>query len=376
MGKKIGIMTFWTSKDNYGQILQAYALQTVLRKMGHEPFLIRYDYRHDPTFASTIKEKVFHLLKDPAIICRFILSKFRRREKVVADVHDRKFDEFIRDHMTVCEKIYTDYRELKANPPEADVYICGSDVVWYPRRMSEPYFLDFNTDARRVAYAPSFGTADVPVWFREMAKPWLEKFYAISTREQSGADVCNEILGTDRCVCNLDPTLLLQADDYRKLFTSQSKRSTEKYCLAYFLGTETDVDFYKLRQYAANRGMDFKFIPSQGREHELANLYPDIPEWLQVFAFAECICTNSFHGCVFAVIFRKKFLYFPIRGKYVALNNRVYSLLDRLGIDRSLVVCDSVIDFRIDYAEQVEHRIDNIVNGSMSWLMCNLLGNA
>ena len=372
MGKKIGIMTFWTSKDNYGQILQAYALQTVLRKMGHEPFLIRYDHRHDPTFASTIKEKVFHLLKDPAILCRFILSKFRRREEVAADVHDRKFDEFIRDNMAVSEKIYTDYRELKANPPAADVYICGSDVVWYPRRMSEPYFLDFNTDARRIAYAPSFGTADVPVWFRKMAKPWLEKFYAVSTREQSGADVCNEILGTDRCVCNLDPTLLLQADDYRKLFAS--KRPTEKYCLAYFLGSETDVNFYELRQYAANREMNFKFIPSQGREHELTNFYPDIPEWLQAFAFAESICTNSFHGCVFAVIFRKKFLYFPIRGKYVALNNRVYSLFDCLGIDRSLVVAnsDKAMGFHIEYSDRIELAINAVIGRSISWLRYNL----
>lgn len=372
MGKKIGIMTFWTSKDNYGQILQAYALQTVLRKMGHEPFLIRYDFRHDPTFASTIKEKAIHLLKDPAILCRFILSKFRRREEAVAEVHDRKFDEFIRDHMAVSEKIYTDYRELKVNPPEADVYICGSDVVWYPRRMSEPYFLNFNTAARRIAYAPSFGTADVPVWFRKMAKPWLEKFHAVSTREQTGADVCNEILGSDKCVCNLDPTLLLQADDYRKLFASE--RSTEKYCLAYFLGTKTDVDFCKLKQYAVKRDMDFKFIPSQGREHELANLYPDIPEWLQTFALAECIFTNSFHGCVFAIIFRKKFLYFPIKGKYEALNNRTYSLLNRLGINSSLAVTysDMDIDFRMEYNDSIEVAVDAVTEKSISWLRENL----
>lgn len=372
MGKKIGIMTFWTSKDNYGQILQAYALQTVLRKMGHEPFLIRYDYRHDPTFASTIKEKVFHLLKDPSILIRFFRSKIAKKGGADVDIHDRKFDEFIRDHMTVSEKLYTDYRELKANPPEADVYICGSDVVWYPRRMSEPYFLDFNTDARRIAYAPSFGTADVPVWFCKMVKPYLEKFHAVSTREQSGADVCNEILGTDRCVCNLDPTLLLQADDYRKLFAS--KRSAEKYCLAYFLGTEIDVDFYKLRQYAANRGMDFKFIPSQGREHELANLYPDIPEWLQAFEAAEYIFTNSFHGCVFAIIFRKKFLYFPIKGEYAALNNRVYSLFDCLGIDRSLALAhsDKDMDSLIEYSDSIEIGINSVIGRSISWLRDNL----
>ena len=371
MGKKIGIMTFWTSKDNYGQILQAYALQTVLRKMGHEPFLIRYDFRHDPTFASTIKEKAIHLLKDPAILCRFILSKFRRREEAVAEVHDRKFDEFIRDHMAVSEKIYTDYRELKVNPPEADVYICGSDVVWYPRRMSEPYFLNFNTDARRIAYAPSFGTADVPVWFRKMAKPWLEKFHAVSTREQSGADVCNEILGSDKCVCNLDPTLLLQADDYRKLFASE--RSTEKYCLAYFLGTETDVDYDAIKDFAKSRHLPLRLITVQGNKVE-GNYFPTITEWLESFCNAEYIFTNSFHGCAFSLIFHKRFLYFPIVGSLSSLNNRVESLLDKLNVGNKIIYRGNINVIYDDVmpVDKTTMQLEKFMRMSYTWLEDNI----
>lgn len=368
MGKKIGIMTFWTSKDNYGQILQAYALQTVLRKMGHEPFLIRYDHRHDPTFASTIKEKVFHLLKDPSILIRFFRSKVAKKGDADVDIHDRKFDEFIRDHMTVSEKLYTDYRELKANPPEADVYICGSDVVWTPIASMEPFFLTFCTNAKRIAYAPSFGTGVLPGQFIEKIRPWLSVFNAISTREDSGAVICNRVLGRKDCICNPDPTLLLDSEDYMEVYRPTSLDSEDKSCVAYFLGSDTNVEFAAIGEFARKKGLKLKFIPAQNCKEE-GNHYPTIEEWLSDFACAKYIFTNSFHGCVFAILFNKKFMFFPLKGSFVSMNERIVSLFEiyKIRFDRMFNGNIDCIDQDIDYTE-VNVRLKNKSILAKEWL--------
>ena len=135
---KIGIMTYWTSEENYGQILQGYALQQVLRNMGHEPFLIRYDYRYEPG-----------------------QMPFNRPEHF----HTRHFEDFRQKYMVVSDKEYMSYHELVSAPPKADSYIVGSDQVWYLGLNPEnklnrlhAYFLDFGgEDIQRYAVAASWG---------------------------------------------------------------------------------------------------------------------------------------------------------------------------------------------------------------------------
>uniref|UniRef100_UPI0026114D82 polysaccharide pyruvyl transferase family protein n=1 Tax=uncultured Treponema sp. TaxID=162155 RepID=UPI0026114D82 len=126
---KVGILTFWWSNDNYGQLLQCYALQKYLRDAGHDAFLIRYNSQNDFT-----RSPVFiRLLKalNPILLFKYLNYRVNSRKSIVeAKLHDRHFEDFRNKYIVQSEKIYSSYSELKENPPEADVYIAGSDQVW------------------------------------------------------------------------------------------------------------------------------------------------------------------------------------------------------------------------------------------------------
>ena len=160
---KIGIMTFWWSNDNYGQLLQCYALQKYLRDKGHDVFSIKYNYTKDikrnPLF--------FRLLKacNPILLFKYLLSK-KRCAKILNEqnIYDRYFDDFREKYIHFSDFNYVSYEDLKQNPPDADVYIVGSDQVWNYWNMKlwryinplHVYFLDFGSEKiKRISYAAS-----------------------------------------------------------------------------------------------------------------------------------------------------------------------------------------------------------------------------
>ena len=125
---RIGIMTFWWSNDNYGQLLQCYALQKYLRDAGHDAYLIRYDNRQDLRTPALIK-----LLKglNPYLLLRYLNHKMKSRKlQEEARIHNRGFDDFRNKYLKQSESLYTCYDQLEENPPQADCYIVGSDQVW------------------------------------------------------------------------------------------------------------------------------------------------------------------------------------------------------------------------------------------------------
>jgi hypothetical protein len=124
---KIGIMTFWRSEDNYGQLLQCYALQKYLRDAGHDAYLIRYDSKNDYIKLSVWKKAIKGL--NPVKSFGYISSKIRAPliKKLNAE---RKFLDFRNIYIKQSKSIYHSYKELVENPPEADMYITGSDQVW------------------------------------------------------------------------------------------------------------------------------------------------------------------------------------------------------------------------------------------------------
>ena len=151
---KIGIVTFWSSKDNYGQLLQLFALQTFLKELGHEPFLIRYAFWKDNSIPKLFKE--YFLL--PWRIPRAIKNKIAERKVHKSNiVHERKFVEFLSENILYTEQIYST-KELINNPPIADCYITGSDQVWGALTPNPVFFLQFGAkEIKRISFAASFG---------------------------------------------------------------------------------------------------------------------------------------------------------------------------------------------------------------------------
>lgn len=336
---KIGIMTFWWSNDNYGQLLQCYAMQKYLRDLGHDAFLIRYNYKTD------VKKNplLIRCLKafNPVLLARYILIK-----KHVADVrseqlkNDRGFDEFRARYIAQSERVYRSYFDLKANSPEADAYIVGSDQVWNywhknPRRYFNPnraYFLDFGSEnARRLSYAASWGVTELPEDYEEEIKPLLAGFEYVSVREESGVELCRECGRNDaEWVC--DPTLLLSAEIYRSLYSENRIRKPDgKYILLYMLDNECDFDVQSVYAFAEARGLKVIYVTGNGVIDGREKFFATIPEWLCLIDNAEYVITNSFHGSVFCTVFHKPFGVVRLTGKEASMNARFESLFDLRG---------------------------------------------
>lgn len=316
-------------RTNFGGILQDYALQTVLRRMGHEPVTIDYDCRY---------AKARWLMG-------WIRSMLKGRQHPVQFPHynrsgQENLNRFIHQHITMTKPVNTPlegWEQLRKvwNGSEPDAVVIGSDQVWspwanVPLDFLGNMYLDFVPDfkGKRVAYAASFGSGEwtyTQEWTDKCSR-LAKKFDAISVREDSGVKLCKEHLGVD-AVHVLDPTLLLTGADYAKLLSRPAKNTNMLF--AYVLDTsEEKVRF--LKAIAERFGLTLKI---QGANDDLK--WEDrIEDWLSDIRDAAMVVTDSFHGSVFAIQFHRPFLSI-VNHKRGA--DRFTSLLGKLGLMERLV---------------------------------------
>lgn len=332
---KIGILTFWNTPDNYGQMLQCYALQTFLRSQGHDTFLVRTgkEWQPAPGFVPQLKDKLrsaSRLRQYPAYFVgktitnlAYLLTHGRLKQYKV----ERDFDTFRKDYLHCSDRTYS-LEELKQNPPQADCFIVGSDQIWNTR--DGIYFLSWANDSvRKIAYAASFGGLKGEPEFYDLIRPWLKRFDWISVREQSGIEICKNS-GRDDAHLVCDPTLLLTQDDYALLATAPKDKPKRKYIFVYLLGTRTHINMKDVYAYAQSKDMDVVYVGSQGVVDKFPRLEPTVLEWLWYVQHAEMVFTNSFHGTVFSLIFQKPFMNFLVYGAAVRMNDRINTILGHL----------------------------------------------
>lgn len=356
----IGIVTFWESKDNFGQILQCYALQTLLKNMGHTPILIRTSRPHTQT-SLNLKSKF-----------KVWIRKFLHLDRLCCG--GKKFEKFQKDYISFTSRIYTTKKDFTQSELDYDAIICGSDVVWSEGVGTEAWgelcFLDFFTHPiKKISYAASFGASSLSKDFFAFAKEKIASFDAISVREKTGVDICAH-LGRNDAVAICDPTLLLLADDYKKIMSDSAK----EVCFGYFIGWPTDVPTEEIKKYAAKKRLKFSRLDCQNSKRSIKNLLTSpktIPEWLATYANADSIFTNSFHGTIFAVLFNKPFLFLPIKGSAAKLNNRVENLLTQLNLTERIWnpnrPINEQINRKIDWGK-VNAAVEQWKNYSAEWL--------
>ena len=370
--------------QNYGGILQCYALQTILQNMGHEVVVLNRTYNFS---YKQIILQIGSLIK--SVILKFILRKKNKRlinpllenyrELLEYNSPDpKRVNSFKKQYIRLSKGLWTS-KDLgnycKQN--RFDVIIVGSDQVW--RELYSPcitdYFLGFlsNKDkTKKIAYAASFGTSENPISYEgiKLCKKHINKFDAISTREISGIKLVKELFNKDASLV-LDPTLLLSAEDYIQLIKEDDSVSE----IPHDTLTTYILDWSHKKK---------KCIDGIAAELKLLNrndIYPDdsssysfrmksIPQWLASFRNARYVITDSFHGCVFSIIFRKDFA--------VIINNergsdRFTSLLRILELEDRIISVDdkesimSVLTTPIAYAN-VERKIEDMGNVSLSFL--------
>lgn len=344
---KIAIMTQPLGK-NYGGIMQAWALQQVLKRMGHEPVTV--DRRPD---AQGIAYKLARLSYRAALRAIGKRKASINLEQHLPSIlqHTRAF---IDQHITMSEPLDSTAKlQAHFERNHYDAVIVGSDQTWRPSYSPNigNYFLDFldGEKIRRIAYASSFGvdhwefTEDQTQRCAELAK----KIDVISVREDSGVELCRKQLGVEATHV-LDPTLLLDKADYLQLIGSERLNNSPHGVYTYFLDKTLEKQALA-KQVSEELGepvysCQAKHYIGEDTTSPVADYtMPDIKEWLAGFVNAKIVLTDSFHGMVFSIIFNKPFCVIGNKHRGMA---RFSSLLNRLKIKGRLITKCSQVNIK------------------------------
>lgn len=340
---KIGIITI-LKVNNYGAELQAYATQAFLKALGHDAEIIDYlFYKHphhkrtalsSPLFRFNAKKRVAENLYPLIGKIKSLTNRAKAKER------ERKFESFHEAH-TSLSRTYRSLDELYGADFDYDIFLTGSDQVWNPGIYSSiaPYFLDFAPDGkRRIAYASSFGVSAIPQNCIDRYKTYLQKYSAIGVREKDAVEIVNSISG-QQAQWVLDPTLLLTADDWRKV-AGATDLPSDDFVLVYEL-TPCSYIMELSRFIARKRNLKIVRICKDAspveKDTSILNITDAGPaEFLFLFDKASFVVTNSFHGTAFSINFNKPF--FTVLPNRKQNNSRQRSLLNLLGIsDRCLI---------------------------------------
>ena len=317
---KIGIVTL-PLLVNYGGVLQNFALQQVLKRLGHEPITIDYlPEFHIHRYLLSCAKTLF-LFFIPGKRRPFLPLRLQRSLFLTPFV-----DKYISKTRTVRK-----YSSSLIDEYGFEGMISGSDQVWRPmyNMYLKDMFLHFvkQTDVRKIAYAASFGvdnweyTEKQTRYYSRLAK----KFDAISVREDSGIHLCQNYLHVD-AVEVLDPTLLLDKKEYERL-CAEIPVCTDSFLASYVLDMTPEKDAF-IHKLAMERGLSVKAF-SADRKATLS-----IEQWISMFRDASYIVTDSFHGTVFSIIFNKPFISI---GNKERGYSRFQSLLGKFNLENRLV---------------------------------------
>lgn len=337
---KIGILT-QPLHTNYGGLLQAYALQTVLKRMGHEPWIVR----RVPAGRSRFRQSLYNVVKVLLGRKPYYMMNVSESEYVAKNVRIFR-DKYIDPVTPLLDS--TAKLSARTLTDDYDAFVVGSDQVWRP--VYSPcitnYFLDFaeGRDVWRIAYAASFG---VDHWEfgsgdTNACARLARQFDAISVREDSACELCKNYLGVD-ALHVLDPTMLLEAADYEWIVKAENEPPCEGDLFCYVLD-EAPEKAAVLKDMAARQGLaPFTSMPRLrfSRENFSADaescVFPRVTRWLRSFMDARMVLTDSFHGCVFSIIFNKPFWVIGNEGRGLA---RFHSLLGMYGLENRLITPD------------------------------------
>ena len=354
---KIGILT-QPLHTNYGGLLQAYALQTVLKRMGHEALIVDRRLARPPLlikFFSVIKRLAIFMLYFKPINFRFWPTN---KEYNIIAQHTKRF---VEENIQCTKKVGKIRKFSLLNKYRFEVYIVGSDQVWRPvcsPCITNEYFdfLDGEDKVKKIAYAASFG---VDNWELSSKKTKLcaalaQKINAISVREDSAINLCEKYLGV-KAMQVLDPTLLLKKEDYIKLIEKDNSLKSKGSLMIYILDKTNEKEDIVNNVAKELDLTPFSVMPRIGFEN-LKNrniedcIFPSVTAWIRGFLDADFIVTDSFHGTVFSIIFNKPFISIGNLGRGMT---RFTSLLKIVKLEDRLILSSNELT-----VEKMHNQID------------------
>jgi len=351
---KVGIVTI-IDCDNYGNRLQNYAVQEVVASLGFEAeTIVNFPVNRKKREGNVL----FRFLKKPVdALKRYVVfsladcfnGAFQKKLRFMRlDAFRRFTDENIK------ETSFAVYRDrIPAGLGDMyDCFITGSDQVWNPvfRRGFFADFLTFAPDAKRVAYAASFGVSKISEEYAQLYADSLKQIRHISVREDAGADIVRALTGRD-CAVLIDPTLMLSAEKWLSIAKCSKAKPKGRYALLYFLGEAVKECESTVLRLAVKRGLDVVRMSDRRRDAARYTAGPD--EFLDYMASAEVVFTDSFHGAVFSILFGRPFVIFDRKGKGLSMNARVDSLLSAFALESRRF--DGTIDEEMVFCADYSH---------------------
>lgn len=363
---KIGILTL-PLYTNYGGILQAYALQTALKRMGHEVVLIN----KSPIRKLPLKK--IPLIYSKRIIKKYILNKKCRifeeqYQNRIYPIKCKKTQEFINKYICTISP----NKLCSLNPNNFDAIIVGSDQIWRPQYYNkiENAYLAFteNWNIKRLSYAASFGTDkwEYTPKQTQRCKHLIQKFNAISVRELSAISLCQQYFGV-KAQHVLDPTMLLKKEDYIKLIETAQTPKSPGNMLAYILD-ETPEKNELVNKIAKEKGLKPFGIKPQIENTNTSleePLQPSVEQWLRGFYDAKFVVTDSFHACVFSILFNKPFIVYGNESRGLS---RFESLLHMFSLEDRLTSSNNNITPSDINWNNIEQKLSNLRETSKNFI--------
>ena len=339
---KIAILTL-PIETNYGGILQAFALQNVLEKMGHQALVL--DQK---------KYWTLPLWKKPLSYCKRGITKYllgkdncifieerKNKNYAIISVYTRKFiDKYIQ------RKIVDFNRLNELNSDDFDAFIVGSDQIWRPKYFCAPIenaFLSFTRgwNVKRISYAASFGTDqwEYSSWKTRNCSKLLKAFDAVSVREYSAVALCKTKFNVD-AKWVLDPTMLLTSLDYQRLLKIKSHSGPQGQLFCYILDKTPITQKWLEKILDTKKLLPFEIKVENSASDNVETQLP-VETWIDSFINAEYIFTDSFHACVFSILFNKPFIVFGNEERGLS---RIRSLLACFHLQERLVTAQNNFD--------------------------------
>lgn len=347
----VNILTLPIS-GNYGGMLQAYALQSVLIKNGYNARIVNY---------KTVKEKSILVRLKSFIKNILIFAEFDRFEFNIPFLcRNRMIFGFRKKYIN--ELFFDPYKLCRSKVNEDDIWIVGSDQVWRGLYAKDSwnlafFFLNFLKETTRknsISYAASYGADEwegKPEETEECGQ-LLRQFKSVSVREHSGIDICKKKFGVTSTQMP-DPTLLLKTNDYDSIIDGEQNSLPETPYIAAYILDQNKGKSAILDITAESLGLSVQFLMPRPTAPQRKNRYPvTISQWLCWIREAKYVVTDSFHGCVFAIIYNKPFVCLGNKERGSARFDsllRTFGLRDRMFIDASDVELIQLLSSPIDW---------------------------
>lgn len=344
--RKIAILTLFHGNNNWGGVLQGFALKQIIEKLYPDSVVDILNYRSgvNIVYPSLFKQMLqYPLMEIPKVVAKRVLK--RNKGYVIEKLKIRRelFAAFMKEHDTNPIK-YND-ETLKQAAEQYDVFISGSDQVWNPNVARAGYFQTMIPDScKRIAYAASIARDGLSPHEQSVMLPLIERFDYVSVREKTARIFLQEYLGGKKEIEEvLDPALLLTKEQW--IEEAGDSDCDGDYALAFFFSDSYEYRKY-IQEYCKKYKLKLKFIPFAAEQYiksdekgECEREFDVGPkEFIKLFQNAKCVFTDSFHGSVFSIIFQKYFCVFE-RDKQnkTSKNSRLYDLLNKFELSERLI---------------------------------------